>query len=290
MDLKNRHVLISPLEHNAVHRPLCMIQNDQNVRLDVLPHFRDGRVDLQGLKEMIRDTTSLVIINHQSNVNGVIQPVREIKRAIGPIPILVDAAQSLGHTVLQADDWDMDYIAFTGHKGLLGPTGIGGLFIRDPEGLRPLIAGGTGSRSETCEMPAFMPDKFEAGTHNIAGIFGLLGALRARPEPAHTRAHLKSCLTEIRKLSRLDLFAAEDFSHQGPVFSLTHERHDCAAIGRALFDRFRIETRVGLHCSPRAHKTLNTFPQGTVRIAPSLYHTKADLDYLLNALSEINVL
>ena len=137
-------------------------------------------------------------------------------------------------------------------------------------------------------MPRFVPDKFEAGTHNIAGIFGLLGALNAQPEPGHTFEDFIALIQEIKALKNLKFYGAREQDHQGTVFSLNHTKRDCASVGQELFDRFRIEIRVGLHCAPEAHKTIGTFPRGTVRIAPSVYHTVLDLEYLLKALAEID--
>jgi selenocysteine lyase/cysteine desulfurase len=133
-----------------------------------------------------------------------------------------------------------------------------------------------------------MPDKFEAGTHNIAGIFGLLGALEEPPEAGHSRDDWKRLISGIRQLKNMIFYGAENFDNQGPVFSIKHVKQDCAVLGRVLFDRLRIETRVGLHCAALAHKTLGTFPDGTVRIAPSRYHTGADFDYLLCGLEGID--
>jgi selenocysteine lyase/cysteine desulfurase len=139
-------------------------------------------------------------------------------------------------------------------------------------------------------MPPFPPDKFEAGTHNIAGIFGLLGALKEPPGHAHTREDFRGLINGIRALKSLKFYGAADFEHQGPVFSITHNALDCAEIGRALYDRHKIEVRVGLHCAPMAHQSLGTFPEGTVRIAPSKYHRPSDFQYLLAAIEDIDSL
>jgi len=288
LQLENRHVLVSPLEHNAASRPLHCLKEEKRVSVSVLPHFSDGFVDVARIKHHLQQDTALVIVNHQSNVNGVIQPLPAIKKEIGGIPILVDAAQSAGRIPLEVDRWGIDYLAITGHKGLLGPTGVGGLFLKKPDEIPPFIYGGTGSNSEDCAMPPFMPDKFEAGTHNIAGICGLLGALDARPDPGHTFEDFIVLIQEIKALKNLKFYGARERDHQGTVFSINHTTRDCASVGQELFDRFRIEIRVGLHCAPEAHKTIGTFPRGTVRIAPSVYHTVSDFEYLLKALAEID--
>jgi selenocysteine lyase/cysteine desulfurase len=136
-------------------------------------------------------------------------------------------------------------------------------------------------------MPAFVPDRFEAGTPNVAGIFGLLGALENRPTAAHTREDFQWLATQVRELPNLAFHGASDFRHQGAAFSITHRSRDCSAVGARLADEFQIETRTGLHCAPLAHRTIGTFPAGTVRIAPSVYHTRTDFQYLLEALAKI---
>jgi cysteine desulfurase family protein len=287
IQLKGKHVLISPLEHNAVMRPLLYLTKTNDVRYDVLPHGPDGMVDPEKVTGAIRSDTALVIVNHQSNVNGVLQPLQQIKKMTGDIPLLVDASQSLGHSIMAADTWNIDYIAFTGHKGLLGPTGTGGLFIRDPDRVEPLIHGGTGSNSESFDMPRFVPDKFEAGTPNVAGIFGLLGALQGRPLPAHRIEDLFEFIEKVKSTGHFKVFCAADSRAQGPLFSICHATKTCAQIARELFDISGIETRAGLHCAPLAHTTLGTFPDGTVRIAPSVYQTRADFDHCYEALKAL---
>lgn len=283
----NNHVLISPMEHNSVMRTLQMLRIKRKIRVEILPHFNDGLIDVKHIKEIIKGNTALVIVNHQSNINGVIQPIKEIKRAVGKIPILVDAAQSLGNIPVRIDEWNIDFLAFTGHKSLLGPTGTGGMFARDPTHLSPMMFGGTGSRSEYFDMPDFMPDRFEAGTLNIAGIFGLLGALQNRPNPRHTQKDFHDLISGIMKLPHIKVFAANSFKNQGGIFSINHFAMDSSAFASLLFKKYRIETRAGLHCAPLAHKTLGTFPNGTVRIAPSVYHGENTFEYLLRALCEV---
>jgi cysteine desulfurase family protein len=282
------HVLVSPLEHNAVMRPLFALGKRSGVRFDILPHFRDGLVDLPRIGECLNDETKLVVINHQSNVNGVVQPIEDIRRRLAGVPILVDASQSLGQMPVRIDQWKIDYLAFTGHKGLLGPTGIGGLFLRAPDSLGPLVYGGTGSRSASFEMPPFLPDRLEAGTPNVAGIFGLLAALKNTPSAGHTSEDYHWLVTRVRELPNIQYYGAEDFRQQGSAFSINHASRDCSAAGTQLNDEFGIETRTGLHCAPLAHKTIGTFPVGTVRIAPSVYHTRADFEYLLEAITKIS--
>lgn len=289
-DLHDCRVLISPLEHNAVMRPLLFLSRNKNVRYEILPHESDGLVDVSKIGNSLKSDTRLVIINHQSNVNGLMQPVRDIKKAIGEIPIFLDLAQSLGHAVLSLEEWNIDFAAFTGHKGLLGPTGTGGLYMKNSSMVKPLIYGGTGSRSESFEMPDFAPDKFEAGTPNTAGIFGLLGALKEYPVPSHDAIDIIRLIEEIKKISELRILCSNNPHSQGPLFSISHVNYSCSRVADLLFSKYGIETRSGLHCAPLAHQTLGTYPAGTVRLSLSPYHNREDLEYLLEALSSLNKL
>jgi cysteine desulfurase family protein len=284
LDLRNSHVLISPLEHNAVTRPLEILRLKCGLTIDIMPHFSDGRIDVDRIQNIIRDTTKLVIINHQSNVNGLIQQVDKIKEVVGDIPVLLDLAQSLGHIPVELDTWKIDFAVFTGHKGLLGPSGTGGFFVRNPDLVNPFIAGGTGSRSESFEMPSFAPDKFEAGTPNIAGIYGLLGALENPHEKQYSRDTYLDVLDNISKFEFVKVLRASDRDDQGDLFSLVHKKYDCSHVASALYTKFGIETRSGLHCAPLAHTSLGTFPNGSIRFSLSPYHTDSDLDFLHNAI------
>jgi selenocysteine lyase/cysteine desulfurase len=278
------------MEHNAVMRPLTELSKRNNLTIGILPHGPDGMIDVEKIGSCLKSNTRLVIINHQSNVNGVIQPVGEIKERIGEIPMLIDTAQSFGHSILSLDSWGIEFAAFTGHKGILGPTGTGGLYISKTEKVLPLFYGGTGSRSESYEMPEFLPDKFEAGTPNVAGIYGLLGAINDRPTPAHREQDFINLLNEVDKIPFLKLHRAKDTHAQGLLFSISHIELSCSKIAEKLYEKFSIEIRSGLHCAPLAHKTIGTFPSGTARFAPSIYHTPKDFEYLLEALHMLNKL
>ncbi len=286
LNLKDGYILAGPLEHNAVMRPLEALRVSRNLEIRILPSLKDGRVDMAAAAEMDFSGCLLAAVNHMGNVNGVIQPIGELKAILGKIPLLVDASQSAGHEPITADEWGIDFLAFTGHKGLLGPTGTGGFFIRDGLDLNPLVNGGTGSRSESWETPEFLPDRFEAGTPNVAGLFGLLGSLSEPPRPAHTKEEFLNLLAAAAEIPGLRVHAAAENAYQGELFSITSEKADPSQLGMMLFERHGVETRIGLHCAPLAHRTLGTFPDGTVRIAPGPYHTVQDLEDLLKALED----
>ncbi len=287
ISLADKEIAISPMEHNAVARPLTRVANDLNIKTIEISALKDGTIDIGQLSKIINKKTALVIINHQSNINGVVQPIKEIKKIIGNIPILIDAAQSLPYQKMETDDDGIDFIAFTGHKALLGPTGIGGLFIKNKETITPLIEGGTGSKSESIEHPDFMPDMFEGGTPNITGIFGLRAALLKKPKPCHSQADFFQLIESIQKLPQYKTYCSMNKHNQGSLFSINSKKTVCSNFGINLFEKFGIETRIGLHCSPLAHKYLGTFPEGTLRIAPSVYHTPEDFEYLLTALKNL---
>ncbi len=284
LKIYNKEVLISPMEHNAVMRPLLSLVANNNCVYKILPCLPDGTVDVEKVKSMITPKTSLVIICHESNVNGVVQPISEVKRAIGEIPILIDAAQSAGSLPLEIDKNGYDFVAVTGHKSLLGPTGTGCLYIKNDKLLEPLIYGGTGSKSEAFEMPDFMPDKFEAGTPNIAGIFGLGAALKNRIECRHLKEEVLDLIEKIKTIGKYRVFCALDAANQGHLFSISSDFASVSDLGFNLYRKYGIESRVGLHCAPLAHRTLGTYPHGTLRISPSIYHTKEDFNEILNSL------
>jgi len=287
LDLENGIVLVDPLGHNAVMRPLKNLENRGLAEIRVLPSYPDGTVRIDKVKDFISSRTVLAVVCHQSNVNGVIQPLGEVKKALGEIPLLVDAAQSAGSVSIDVEKDQIDYLAVTGHKGLLGPTGTGALYMKEEEELSPLVEGGTGSRSESLEMPEFLPDRFEAGTPNIAGIFGLLAALKYRPKKMHTEDDLAKLIERIHEIQGITLHTAGQHGEQGEVFSITSDRMSPSELGQQLFDKKGIETRIGLHCSPMAHTHLNTFPEGTVRISTSVYHTVDDFEYLADSIGQI---
>ncbi len=277
---QGKTVWISPLEHHAVTRNLNKIPH---LNIKILPHFSDGKIDVAKLRFSSQD--ALVIVNHMSNVNGVIQPLAEIKKKCGEIPLLVDAAQSAGSVNLKIEDWQLDYVAFTAHKSLLGPPGVGMLYSRWDH-LLPLFYGGTGSLSESAEMPDFFPDKMEAGTLNTVGIIGLAHSLKHSPSANHAPKDFLDLVHELKKMTQLKVYAALEENDQGELISLQHLGKDCGTWGYELYQKFGIETRVGLHCASLAHQTLGTFPHGTLRLSPSRFHRVEDFEYLLKSLRD----
>ncbi len=284
MNLRGGTVLVSPMEHNAVMRPLYHLEQRGDIKIAYLPSHSDGRVDTEALSSVATEDVRLVCCVHQSNVNGVIQPVAELCRWAGKIPVLVDATQSAGYIPVEGDLWGAAAIAFTGHKGLYGPTGTGGFYVRDYSMAEPLVRGGTGSNSESFEMPNDMPDLFEAGTPNMVGLAGLNAALVNHPQWNVTDHQWIAFIEKLRAITGIKVYCANNMQFQGRVVSFTHDKHLPSEIAFNLFSSFGIEVRQGLHCAPLAHRTLGSFPSGTVRIAISAYHTADDLNALLKAI------
>ena len=284
---KGGHVLTSAMEHNAVARPLEHLRQMGLIEWELLESAPDGRILTEKIEEKIRPNTILVTICHMSNVNGMAQSPGEIKRSIGDILLLVDASQSLGQHPVEVDKWGIDFLAFTGHKSLLGPTGTGGAFMRYPELVEPLLFGGTGSGSDSLSMPSFTPDRYEAGTPNITGIHGLNAALRNRPAPLHTRDDFEALLKEVKTNSQLKVRCAEDLTFQGQLFSIVHQNLSGSELARRFYEEHGIECRAGLHCAPLAHRHLGSFPTGDCRFSLSPYHTPEELNYLAKAIHDV---
>ena len=279
------HVLISPMEHNAVMRPLTAMK----IRYDILPHESNGSVIPEKIPSMIRPETKMIIICHESNVNGVVQPIRQIGKIAreNNIFLMADCAQSAGHIPVRCDTDFIDFLCFTGHKGLMGPTGTGGLVLGDCvniRDLRTMIYGGTGSLSESYLQPEFMPDKFESGTQNVCGLAGLNAGIKWLEEQGIERLHAKSRIL-MKKLTEglSDVPGIKCYSESGEVLSVTIDRKDNGTAAEFLEHKYGIMTRIGLHCAPLAHHTLGTFPNGTIRFAVSPFTTEDEIDTCIRA-------
>ncbi len=281
-------VLVSPLEHNAIMRVLYGL----GIEWDIAPHHSDGRIDVDQLRQLDLEKYSLMIVNQQSNVNGVIQPIEQISEAIGELNLMVDASQSLGSVEMLAESWGVDYLIFTAHKSLFGVTGVGGFYAKDISLLEPVRFGGTGSvvGNSPFQMPDSYPDMFQAGTPNVVGIVGLRAALCAKIEPLHSFECFVEMVAKLSNLDSIELFLAEHWRNpklQGELFSLRHKSIPSSELANILMSKFGIECRSGIHCAPLAHSSLGTIEGGTVRFSLSKYHTPEDLDYLCSSIISI---
>lgn len=288
------HVVTTSVEHNSVMRPLRRMA-EAGTAVTVVPADRDGRVSPEAFVAAFRKKTRLAAVIHASNVSGAIQPVAEIARAARArgIATLVDASQTAGSVPIDLSGLEVDMLAAPGHKGLLGPQGTGFLYVREDVPLAPLIEGGTGSRSESDAQPDFYPDHLESGTPNSVGIAGLGVALSylLRRGVAAVRARETALLEELfdgmKEIPRVTVSGPRDPALCASVVSFTVEGMDPAEVSRRLESGYGILVRAGLHCSPGAHRTQGTFPEGTVRVSPGPFTTGREIALFLSALRSI---
>jgi len=290
-------VITTGIEHNAVMRPLRALERE-GVRVAVVPCARDGSLDLSALRDALRPGARLVVVNHASNVVGTILPIAEIARrarAAGAW-VLVDAAQTAGVVPMDIEAMEIDLLAFTGHKGLYGPPGTGGLVLGervDAAMIEPLMRGGTGSRSEFEEQPDDLPDKFECGTPNGVGIAGLGAGVRFVLERgietirAHEVALTRALIEGLSEIPGVTVYGTRDAELQTATVSFTVANRRVSEIGLRLDEEFGVLCRVGLHCAPAAHRTIGTFPEGTVRFAASVFTTLDEIRAALDAVRRI---
>lgn len=286
------HCLVSSMEHNAVMRPLTQLL-EKGVTFDRIPCDRDGLLDPAVIPGMIRPNTKLVLLAHGSNVGGGVQDIEAIGAICEEhgIPFVVDAAQTAGHFPIDFRAAKLSALAAPGHKGLMGPSGIGILLLRPDfaKKLEPLVSGGTGSASDSEELPAFMPDRFEPGTANIPGIYGLEAALAYLEEVGvdtvrqHDEALTARFLKGLEGIPGVRLAGPRDLARRVGVVSVDFTEKDNAECAYELETRFGILTRCGMHCAPSAHKTMGTFPQGVVRFSLGWFNTEADVDAAVRA-------
>lgn len=290
------HCLVSSMEHNAVMRPLVQLERE-GVVFERIPCDAQGRLRLEALPGMIKLNTRLVVMAHGSNVCGTVQDaeaVGKICRERG-VPFALDAAQTAGHIEVDFERFGLAALVVPGHKGLLGPQGIGALLL-DADFARRLtllVAGGTGSASYSEELPGWMPDRFESGTPNMPGVYGWEAALGWLENTGietlenHEKTLSKRFLEGIYGLKNVKLYGATVPEGWTGVFSVGFLNCDNAEAAWRLEREFGILTRCGLHCAPSAHKTLGSFPEGSVRFSTGWANTEADIDAALSAIAAI---
>lgn len=290
------HCLVSSMEHNAVMRPLVQLERE-GVAFERIPCDAQGRLRLEALPGMIKLNTRLVVMAHGSNVCGTVQDaeaVGKICRERG-VPFALDAAQTAGHIEVDFERFGLSALVVPGHKGLLGPQGIGALLLDADfaRRLTPLVAGGTGSASDSEELPDWMPDRFESGTPNMPGVYGWEAALGWLENTGietlenQEKTLSKRFLEGIYGLKNVKLYGATVHEGRTGVFSVGFLNCDNAEAAWRLEREFGILTRCGLHCAPSAHKTLGSFPEGSVRFSTGWANTEADIDEALSAIAAI---
>lgn len=290
-------IVTSSMEHNAVMRPLRLLEA-RGVAVSVAPCSPRGELDPAEVERRIAPATRLIVLNHASNVVGTIQPVAEVGRIARHhgVPLLLDGAATVGAVPIDLERDGVDLLAFTGHKALGGPTGTGGLVLGtrvDPGHIAPLLQGGTGSRSEQEHQPDFLPDKYESGTLNVAGLAGLLAGIRwvkaQGEERLRTRAieHTAVLLEGLAGIGGVTVYGPPDARRRVATVSFNLAGRASSEVGFRLDEEFGVLCRVGLHCAPAAHRTLGTAPGGTVRFAPGPFTTAGELARAVDAVRSL---
>lgn len=295
---KGDHVITSSMEHNSVIRPLYSLKENNIIELDIISANSFGFISPADIENKIKENTKLVVITHASNVFGSIQPIREIGEVCKKhnIFFVIDSAQSAGVLNIDFKDFNLSALAFTGHKSLFGPQGTGGFIINDDLNsiCSPYALGGTGSLSYSLTQPDFLPDKFESGTLNMPGICGLLEGIKfIKNEGLNTiyekNSYLRSyLLEELHNINNVILYdSIEKADSYTSCVSFNIKGLDTSELSYLLDSDYNIKNRSGLHCSPLAHKTIGTYPSGTVRLSISYFNTKDEIDYAISSINNI---
>jgi len=291
------HVITSSMEHNSVMRPLRDLEK-KGVEVTQIRASEKGEIDPQDVLKSIRKNTKLIVLVHLSNVTGTIMPVEEVLKISKDhgIPLLLDAAQSAGTIPINLKELPVDLLAFTGHKGLFGPQGTGGLIINTEgleERIEPLMRGGTGSKSEEEEQPEFLPDKYESGTPNTPGIAGLGEGVRFILKEGIERIREKKekltlkLIEGLKEIKGVKLYGPLDPKKQIGIVSFNLEGKSPSEVSHLLDEKYNILSRPGLHCAPSAHKSIRTFPFGTVRFSVGYFNTEEEIEYAIRAVRDL---
>lgn len=291
------HVITSGMEHNSIMRPLRAMEA-AGVELSVLPCSAQGELDPQNIIPFIKRNTRAVFLTHASNVTGTIMPVAEAGKIAHDHGLIfcIDAAQTAGAVPINVHNMSIDLLAFTGHKSLFGPQGTGGLYIRKGlEGqLHPLIMGGTGSRSEFEQQPDFLPDRYESGTPNAIGLAGLGAGVRyiisrGVDQIRSREKQLTAIFIDgLQSIEGIKIYGHTAASRRTPIVSFNIDGLMPSDASLTLDEQFGIMSRPGLHCAPSAHKTIGTFPVGTVRFSFSYFNTEDEIYRALDAVRRIS--
>lgn len=292
------HVLCTSLEHNAVMRPLAQLAQ-QGIEYTIIETNKQGILDLDKLEQQISNKTKAIVTTASSNVIGTFLPIYEMSEICQRhgLYFIVDAAQRAGTFSLDMEKLKADALIVPGHKGLLGPQGIGAMAISEKFALEaePLLPGGTGSLSHSLEIPKTLPDRFEAGTINLPGIIGLNAALKyllAQPKDSiaqHELSLTQAFIAGIKENPRFKLEGLDQIENRSPVVSISLAQDDPAELADLLERKYGILTRVGLHCSPLAHRTIGTYPQGTIRFSFGFNNNLEEVMFTLDVLKGLGI-
>lgn len=293
---KGDHVITSGIEHNAVWRPLKTLERDKCLEISTAPCTNEGITNAEDIEELIRPNTRLIVFTHASNVLGTIQPIGEIGKIAKRhnIKLLVDSAQTAGAYPIDVVKDNIDILAFTGHKSLLGPTGTGGFLINCDMCIEPLKAGGTGGDSTLEFQPDYSPNRYEAGTPNVAGIVGLGESLKY----VHTigvdkirekeESLINYALKRLSEVKDIEIYGPKDSTKIVGVIAFNLGDIPAEDVAHELDAKYDIMVRVGLHCAPTAHTLMGTLKKGAVRIGIGYFNTKKHIDVLVKALKSIS--
>ena len=291
------HVITSSMEHNSVLRPLQELKDSINIDLTILQCDKNGLIPVEQFKKAIRPDTHLAIFTHGSNIIGTIEPLELIGKICSDnnIDFIVDSAQSAGAMEVNFEKLHCSALAFTGHKSLLGPQGIGGFLITDEFNNKcsTIFSGGTGSLSSELHQPIFLPDKFESGTLNTPGIVGLSSGVNFILEEGvsaieEKKHYLNSALIDgLLNIDDVIFYGYKDISLRTSAISIGFKNKDIAEVAYLLDSEFGIMVRTGLHCAPLAHKTIGTYPSGTLRLSPGYFNDIKDIKYTLDSINHI---
>jgi len=289
------HVITTGMEHNSVMRPLRALEARGEITLSVASCGSDGTLAPEVVGGLVRGNTRLIVMTHASNVTGTLLPIEEVVSIArsNRVTTLIDAAQTVGAHPINLRALEPDLFVFSGHKGLLGPPGTGGLVIGEGVPLRPLMMGGTGSDSEREEQPDFLPDKFESGTLNGYGIAGLGAGVKFLLEKGveavreQEVALVAQLLAGLRQVEEVTVYGVPFPERMVGVVSFNVRDVPCSEVCQELADRFGVLTRAGLHCAPAAHRTIGTFPKGTVRVSLGYSTTEKEIEELVDSVKQI---
>lgn len=288
------HVITSSLEHNSVIRPLRFLET-LGVEITIVSGNAQGLIQAQAIENAVRKNTRLIVLTHASNVTGGLMPIGQVAESAHRLGIvfMVDAAQTAGLVPISASELGIDLLAAPGHKGLMGPQGTGFLYIGPGLTLRPLIEGGTGSQSELEIQPDFLPDRMESGTLNTPGVAGLGAGVRFILDQGLDRIRKKEILLTgllwegLTKIPQVRVYGPEKAEDRTAVVSFNIARLNPQAAASILDIAYDISVRAGLHCAALAHRTLMTYPEGTVRVSPGFFNTDAEMEIFLKAVREM---
>lgn len=294
------HVVTGSMEHHAVMRTLYDLQKEKGITFDVAKCDENGVVTADSVESVLKDNTKAVIINHASNVFGAVSKIKDIGALCFKKSIFfaVDTAQTAGVVEISMRECNIDFLAFSGHKGLLGLQGIGGFAVSEKLSsvLKPTLTGGTGSASHFYSQPDILPDKFESGTLNLCGIMSLnhsldyinsIGVLNIQERELELRKYFVERIKSAENAKDIKIYCANSNVDTTAVVSLSFLTLDNAFVASALERDYGVMTRCGLHCSPLAHSSMGTYPEGTVRFSFSYFNTEEEIDYTANAIQKI---